>query len=57
MNRILVIDDDEDMQMLYSEAISEERYEVLTIGDERISWNILLKSVLTLWFGHKTGEI
>ena len=34
MNRILVIDDNEDMQMLYSEAISEEGYEVLTIGDE-----------------------
>jgi len=33
MNRILVVDDEESFQVLYSDELTEEGYEVITIGD------------------------
>ncbi len=33
MNRILVVDDEESFQVLYADELTEEGYEVITIGD------------------------
>jgi two-component system response regulator (stage 0 sporulation protein F) len=33
MNRILVVDDEESFQLLYADELTEEGYEVITIGD------------------------
>jgi len=33
MNRILVVDDEESFQLMYSDELAEEGYEVLTAGD------------------------
>lgn len=33
MNRILIVDDDKSIQMLFSDELSEEGYEVVTTGD------------------------
>ena len=34
MNKILVLDNDETIQLLYADELTEEGYEVVTIGDE-----------------------
>jgi DNA-binding response OmpR family regulator len=33
MNKILIVDDDETIQMLYADELDEEGYDVFTIGD------------------------
>jgi two-component system response regulator (stage 0 sporulation protein F) len=33
MNRILIVDDDRSIQLLYEDALTEEGYEVITAGD------------------------
>ena len=33
MNKILIVDDDEAIQMLYTDELTEEGYDVITCGD------------------------
>jgi len=38
MNKILIVDDDEMIRMLYADELDEEGYDVFTIGDCTGSW-------------------
>jgi DNA-binding response OmpR family regulator len=43
MNKILILDDDEFIQMLYAEELTEEGYDVITSGDDPLILELIDK--------------